>query len=443
MVFKRKLYDKMLRWKNERQGETALLIKGARRVGKSTLVEEFAKNEYKSYILIDFSRTDKELEAFFDNLLDLDYFFVRLQNKFGVSLTPRESVIVFDEVQNFPPARQAIKHLVKDGRYDYIETGSLISIKKNIQGIIIPSEEHAITLLPMDLEEFYWALGNETTPSQLRQTFAMHRPMGDSVHRRWMRDLRLYMLVGGMPQSVAAYLQYKDMRVVDDVKREILELYYNDFRRIDATGRASRLFAAIPSQLNNNASRYQVSSVIENQTAERVAEVIADMEDSQVITMAYHVNDPAVGMGQFKDFSKYKMFIADTGLFVTLAFWDKSYTENVIYNKLLSDKLEANLGYVYENLVAQMLRAEGNELFYYTFPTGNGNKNYEIDFILSRGNKLVPIEVKSSGYKTHKSLDEFCKKYSSRIRERILLYTKDYQKDAETMCVPVYFTPFL
>ena len=443
MIFKRKLYDTMLRWKNERQGKTALMIKGARRVGKSTLVEEFAKKEYKSYILIDFSRTDKELEAFFDNLLDLDYFFVRLQNKFGVSLSPHESVIVFDEVQNFPPARQAIKHLVKDGRYDYIETGSLISIKKNIQGIIIPSEEHSETLYPMDLEEFYWAIGNETTPIQLRQTYEMHRPMGDSVHRQWMRDLRLYMLVGGMPQAVDAYLQYKDMRAVDDVKREILELYYNDFRKIDSTGRASRLFSAIPSQLNSNASRYQVSGVIENQTAERVAEVIADMEDSQTILMAYHVNDPEVGMGQFKDFSRYKMFMADTGLFVTLAFWDKSYTENIIYNKLLSDKLEANLGYVYENLIAQMLKTAGNELYYYTFPTGNGNKNYEIDFLLSRANKLVPIEVKSSGYKTHKSLDEFCTKYSSRVGDRILLYTKDYQKDGAIKCLPVYFTPFL
>ena len=443
MIFKRKLYDTMILWKSQRKGETALLIKGARRVGKSTLVEEFAKREYKSYILIDFSKTDKEVESLFDNLMNLDYFFIRLQNIFGVTLHQRESVIVFDEVQNFPPARQAIKHLVKDGRFDYIETGSLLSIKKNIKDIIIPSEEHAETLFPMDFEEFYWACGNDTTPQQLRESFLMKMPMGDAVHRRWMRDLRLYMLVGGMPQAVDTYLRYKDMRSVDETKREIIELYYNDFRRIDTTGRASRLFSAIPGQLNTNASRYQVGSVIENQTADRVAEVIADMEDSQTVTMAYHVNDPNVGMGLFKDYNRYKMFIADTGLFVTLAFWDKDYTENLIYNKLLSDKLAANLGYVYENLVAQMLRTSGNQLFYYTFPTENGNKNYEIDFMLSRGSKIIPIEVKSSGYKTHRSLDVFCDKYPSRIGDRILLYTKDFQKDGATLCLPVYYAPFL
>ena len=443
MIFKRKLYDTMIRWKNQRKGETALLIKGARRVGKSTLVEEFAKREYKSYILIDFSKTDKEIESLFDNLMNLNYFFIRLQNIFGITLHQRESVIVFDEVQNFPPARQAIKHLVKDGRFDYIETGSLLSIKKNIKDIIIPSEEHAETLFPMDFEEFYWACGNDTTPQQLREAFQMKMPMGDAVHRRWMRDLRLYMLVGGMPQAVDTYLRYNDMRSVDEIKREIIELYYNDFRRIDTTGRASRLFSAIPGQLNTNASRYQVGSVIENQTADRVAEVIADMEDSQTVTMAYHVNDPNVGMGLFKDYNRYKMFIADTGLFVTLAFWDKDYTENLIYNKLLSDKLAANLGYVYENLVAQMLRTSGNQLFYYTFPTENGNKNYEIDFMLSRGSKIIPIEVKSSGYKTHRSLDVFCDKYPSRIGDRILLYTKDFQKDGATLCLPVYYAPFL
>lgn len=443
MVFKRKLYDTMLRWKNEKKGETALLIEGARRVGKSTLVEEFAKREYKTYILIDFSKTDRELESYFENTTNLDYLFVRLQNRFGVQLHTRESAIVFDEVQNCPLARQAIKHLVKDGRYDYIETGSLISIKKNIKDIVIPSEEHSETLYPMDLEEFYWAIGNETTPKQLRETYAMRMPMGNAVHRRWMRDIRLYMLVGGMPQAVNAYIESNDMQAVDEVKRGIIELYHNDFRRIDATGRASRLFTAIPSQLNSNASRYQVGGVIENQTSARIAEIVAEMEDSKTITMAYHVTDPNVGMGMFKDYSRYKMFLADTGLFVTLAFWDKKYTENLIYNKLLSDKLEANLGYVYENLVAQMLLAAGNKLFYYTFPTGNGNKNYEIDFLLSRGNKLVPIEVKSSGYKTHKSLDVFCGKFSSRIGERILLYTKDYQRDADVTCLPVYYTPFM
>lgn len=443
MIFKRKLYDEMLKWKRERQGKTALLIKGARRVGKSTLVDDFAKKEYKSYILIDFSKTSKQVNALFEDMLDLDYFFLSLQNIFNVSLVERESVIIFDEVQFQPLARQAIKHLVKDGRYDYIETGSLISIKKNIQNILIPSEETKITLHPMDWEEFYWACGNTVTPSQIREAFEMKRAMGDAVHRKWMRELRLYMLVGGMPQAVDAYISYNDLRKVDEAKRDILSLYDDDFRRIDNSGRASKLFAAIPSQLNSNASRYQVGSVIEGQTNERVAELVAEMEDSETVIMAYNVNDPGAGMGMFKDYARYKMFLADTGLFVTLAFNNKSYVENIIYQKLLSDKLEANLGYVYENLVAQMLYTSGNKIYYHTFPSKTGNYNYEVDFLLTKGSKMVPIEVKSSGYNTHKSLDEFCKKFSSRIGNRLLIYTKDYQQDGQTTCLPVYYTGLL
>lgn len=442
MIFRRKLYDTMLRWKNERRGECALLIKGVRRVGKSTLVEDFARREYKSYILIDFSKSSKMVNALFDDMLDLDYFFLALQNIFKVSLVERASVIVFDEVQFFPRARQAIKHLVKDGRYDYIETGSLLSIRKNVKDILIPSEEHSVELLPLDLEEFYWATGNEVTPDQIRQAYGMKRAIGNAVHRQWMRDVRLYMLVGGMPQAVDTYLKTNDLSKVDGVKREILELYGNDFLRIDSTGHAAKVLVSIPSQLNSNANRFMVGGVISGQTAGRMAETIAGMEDSHVVTIAYHVNDPGVGMGMFKDYQRYKMFMADTGLFVTLAFWNKKYTENIIYQKLLGDKLAANMGYVYENLVAQMLRAAGHKLYYHTFPTGNGNKNYEVDFLLSRGNKIVPIEVKSSGYRTHRSLDVFCEKYPSRVAERILLYTKDYQVDEQTTCLPVYFTPF-
>lgn len=442
MIFKRKLYQKMLLWKNRRNGSTALLIEGARRVGKSTLVEEFAKNEYKSYILIDFSDASRKINALFEDMHDLDFFFLSLQNVTGVSLVKRESVIVFDEVQFNPRARQAIKHLVKDGRYDYIETGSLISIRKNVQDILIPSEEESLTLHPMDLDEFYWATGKEVVAEQLRQAFEMKRPMGDAVHRKWMRELRLYMLVGGMPQAVDAYLKYNDLREVDDAKRNILSLYDNDFIKIDGSGRASKIFSAIPSQLNNNASRYQMGSVIENQTAERLAETVFDIQDSKAAVMAFHVTDPNVGMGMFKDYSRYKMFMADTGLFVTLAFKNKPYTENIIYQKLLSDKLEANLGYVYENLVAQMLHTAGHDLFYYTFPAEH-NHNYELDFLLEKGGKMVPIEVKSSGYKSHKSLDAFCEKFSQRIGNRILLYTKDYHKDQQTECLPIYFAGML
>ena len=433
----------MLRWKESRKGTSALLIKGARRVGQSTLAENFARKEYKSYILIDFSKTSKQVDALFEDMMNLDMFFFQLQNIFGVKLHERKSVIIFDEVQMQPLARQAIKHLVKDGRYDYIETGSLLSIKKNVENIVIPSEETRLTLYPMDYDEFCWATGDTVSSEFLRQAFEMKHEAGNAVHRKWMRDLRLYMLIGGMPQAVDAYNKTNNLQEVDNIKREILQLYDDDLYKIDSTGRASQLFAAIPGQLSNNAGRYQVSSVLENQNAERVSSVVADMVDSMVINLSFHANDPNVGLGMSKDLYRYKMFVGDTGLFVTLAFKDKSYTENLVYQKLLSDKLNANLGYVYKNLVAQMLKANGNELFYYTFPTENGKHNYEIDFLLSRGNKICPIEVKSSGYRSHKSLDVFCDKYSSRISDRILLYTKDYQQDGETTCMPVYFTQFL
>jgi len=432
----------MLRWKQERQGKTAFLIEGARRVGKSTLVEEFAKKEYKTYILIDFANVSKTINALFDDISDLDYFFLRLQNETGITLYRRQSVVVFDEVQLQPLARQAIKYLVKDGRYDYIETGSLLSIKKNIQNILIPSEETRLTLHPMDFEEFLWATGNESGLDFLRVFWENKLPLAQA-HRKQMRDLRIYMLVGGMPQAVATYLDKNNLQSVDETKREILALYESDFHRIDTTGRASRLFRAIPSQLNSNASRYQVSSVIEGQDVDRVANVVAAMEDSKAVTLAYHATDPNVGMNMFSDYRRYKMFLADTGLFVTLAFMDKAFTDNIIYNKLLDDSLKTNLGYVYENLVAQMLSANGNSLYYYTFPSEKGNHNYEVDFLISRGNKICPIEVKSSSYRTHASLDAFCAKFSARIGERYLLYTKDYQKEGQLQYVPVYMTGLL
>lgn len=439
MIFKRKLYSEMLQWKQQWQGKYALLIEGARRVGKSTLAENFAKNEYQSYILIDFSKSSLQVRELFDDINDLDFFFFKLQGIFKIQLIERQSVIIFDEVQNEPKARQAIKHLVKDGRYDYIETGSLISIRKNVQNIVIPSEEMSMTLNPMDFEEFYWALGNDVTPSQMRQVFEMKRPVGDALHRRWMRDLRLYMLVGGMPQAVNAYLEYNNLQQVDKVKREILKLYDTDFHKIDSSGRASLIFKDIPAQLSGNASRYMISSAIGSRRTDNTDAIISEMCESRTINISYHCTDPNVGLSLHKSLDAFKIFIADTGLFVTLCFWDKDYTENIIYEKLLSDKLEANLGYIYENLAAQMFTASGNKLFYYTFPTENEKHNYEVDFLLSRGNKLIPIEVKSSGYKTHKSLDLFSEKFSSRIGERILLYTKDYNKEGMVQYMPMYF----
>lgn len=442
-IFRRKLYDKMLQWKHEREGQTALLIKGARRVGKSTLAEEFASKEYDSYICIDFTEASHEVRELFDDVSNLDNLFMSLQFHYGVQLHPRRSAIIFDEVQNCPMARQAIRKLVKDHRYDYIETGSLISIKKNIQGIRIPSEETRLTLLPLDYEEFRWALGDTTSIPLLKEMFFSKQSLGDGVVRKLLRDFRLYMLVGGMPQAVNTYLATNNLSATDAVKREILELYADDFRKIDPTGKATRMFLAIPGQLAKNASRYQVGSVIEHAKQDRLEEILQDMKDSMVVLFSHHADDPTVGLSLHEDNTQYKMFLNDTGLFITLAFWDKDMTENIIYEKLLSDKLSADMGYIYENIVAQMLKANGNELYYHTWPTESGRHNYEIDFLLTRGAKLCPIEVKSSGYKSHASLDAFCKKFSDRIGSRYLIYTKDLRKDEATILIPVFMTMFL
>ncbi len=440
-VFKRKLYNRLLEWKRIQNGKTAILVEGARRVGKSTLVEQFAKNEYESYILIDFNEASEAVKSLFSNLMNKDFLFLQLQSIYNVVLKERKSVIVFDEVQNCPSARQAIKYLVKDGRYDYIETGSLISIKKNTRDITLPSEEERVTLYPMDFEEFRWALGDEATVPLLRTFFDRRLPL-DKAHRDKMRDFRLYMLVGGMPQAVNTYLETNNFSMVDLAKRGIVRIYQDDFQKLDPTGRLETLFMEIPSQLSQTSNRYRPFSVLGNVNDDKLAELLKDLEDSKTTLFSYHSNDPNVGMSLTKDISKYKIFCADTGLFVTLAFWDKDHTENVIYQKLLNDKLSTNLGYIYENMVAQTLATSGNKLFYYTWEK-DATHYYEVDFLLSRGSKLYPIEVKSSGYNSHKSLDAFCEKFSHLIGNRYLVYTKDLKKDMETLLLPVYMAQFL
>lgn len=443
MIFKRKIYDRLLQWKKESDGNSALLIEGARRIGKSTIVEEFAKNEYDSYILIDFTKAPKAVFSLFDDISDLNFIFMQLQLLFKTDLHERNSLIIFDEVQFCPKARQAIKHLVQDHKYDYIETGSLISIKKNVQDILIPSEEESLQMYPMDYEEFRWALGDTTTIPLLHSFFKEYKPLGDDINRKMMRDFRLYMLVGGMPKAVSTYLETNNMRLVDEEKRKILKLYREDFMKIDPTGKASMLFKAIPSQLESNASRYQVSSVLSNQRSETVLELISEMENSKTVLVSYCSNDPNTGLTRTKDLEKFKMFVCDTGLFTTMLFEDKDFTENIIYEKLLSDKLEINLGYLYENVIAQILKANGNNLFYYTFLNEKSRHNYEVDFLLARENKICPIEIKSSGYKTHASLDAFSTKYSSRILHKYLIYTKDLGKDKDVCSIPFYMSIFL
>ena len=442
-VFKRKIYDEILEWKENKSEKYALLIKGARRVGKSTIAEEFARKEFKTYILIDFAHTSKAIIELFDDTYDLDFFFLQLQQLTGVRLYENESVIIFDEVQLFPKARQAIKYLVADGRYKYIETGSLLSIKRNTKDILIPSEEHKISMYPMDFEEFLWAIEDEITAETIKHLLQSKKPAGNAMHRNLMRIFRLYMLIGGMPQAIETYIDKNNLQLVDEAKREIVDLYEEDFVKIDGSGLAGDIYDAIPANLSGNASRYILSSAREGIRSEQVRELIPDMLSSYTVNIAYHANNPSVGMALEKDAGRYKLFTSDVGLFVTLAFKDKKYTENLIYNKLFSDKLDANLGYVYENAVAQMLTASGNNLFYYTMESDTSNHLYEIDFLLSRGDKICPLEVKSGNYRAHKSLDVFCDKFSSRVREKYVVHTKDYKWENGINYIPVYMIPFL
>lgn len=446
-IFRRKIYQKLLEWKNDSDGSSALLIEGARRVGKSTIAEEFAKNEYDDYLLIDFSIASEDIIDLFNHISDINRFFLGLQTLTGKTMPKRKSIIIFDEVQFCPKARQAIKHLVKDGRYDYLETGSLISIKKNAKNILIPSEEIQMNMYPMDFEEFLWAIGKEASFDFIKNCYENLQPLGESINRAVMRDFRLYMLVGGMPQAVNAYLDSNDFAVVDRKKREIIGLYEADFRKIDSSGRATTIFDHIPAELSRKVMRYKVGSVIDGAKPSRLGELFADMEDSKTVNFAFQANDPSIGLAAHANFDFFKLYMADTGLFITLAFMDRDYTENDIYRKLLSDKLPTDLGYVYENVVAQLLVSAGHSLFYHIFKTKSGDNDdlhtYEVDFLISKKDKICPIEVKSSGYKSHKSLDEFQKKYSSRISQRYLIYTKDLRKEHDIICLPVYMTGLL
>ena len=443
-IFKRKIYDKILRWKQERNGSTALLIKGARRVGKSTIAREFAKREYKSLIAIDFAKASSAVMSLFDDLDNLDYIFLRLQALYHVTLHNRESVIIFDEVQLCPKARQAIKYLVEDGRYDYIETGSLLSIRKNKENILIPSEETRITMFPMDYEEFLWATGDENTFNLTRYAYDHKKELGEAVNRQLMRQFRVYMLVGGMPQAVNSYIDTNNLAAADAIKREIIELYIDDLRKIDTTGKASMLFESVPGQLAMSKMKFEPWSVVNNVTEEGLSDIWRDLEDSLTVNFCYRTTDPNVGMGLHKDTGSFRIYLCDTGLFVTLAFWDKDVADNTLYQRLLSDKLAADLGYVYENVVAQMLRSAGHTLYYYTFPADKDKKKYyEIDFLTIGDNKINPIEVKSSGYKTHRSLDVFRERYSARIGQPVMVYTKDLRWENGMLYIPTFMTPFL
>ena len=441
-MFRRKVYEELLDWKNNYAPRYAALLEGARRVGKSTVAEEFAKVNYRSYIKIDFANITRELLDIFEDIADHRLFFLRLQTVTGVTLYPRESVIIFDEIQRQPLVRQAIKYLVADGTYDYIETGSLISIKKNVKDIVIPSEEHRIPVYPMDYEEFMWAVGNDTY-SVLRDLYKMGSEVGNGTNRKLMRDFRIYMAVGGMPQAVDAYVNGKNFTEIDKIKREIINLYIDDFKKIDSSGLIGKMYESIPSQLATNKKRYMISRATGKRKTKKDEERLADLLDSKTVIACYNTFNPGMTLAQTRDNDTFKLYLSDIGLFTTMIFKASPKTDESIYSKLLGDKLPADLGYLYENAVAQMITSTNRASYYHTWEKKNSTHYYEVDFLLQDKTKIVPLEVKSSATKKHESIDAFCKKYSKQVSQAILLSQKDVRKDNNLKFVPIYMLPFI
>lgn len=441
-MFKRKVFEELTDWKNNYAPKYAALLEGARRVGKSTVAEEFAKANYKSYIKVDFANITQELLDVFKDVANHKMFFLRLQTVTGVTLYPRESVIIFDEIQRQPLVRQAIKYLVADGTYDYIETGSLISIKKNVKDIVIPSEEHKIPVYPMDYEEFMWAIENDTYP-MLRELYEMGSEVGNGTNRKLMRDFRIYMAVGGMPQAVEAFVEGKNFSEIDRVKREIINLYIDDFKKIDSSGLIGKMYESIPSQLATNKKRYMISRATGKRKTKKDVERMADLLDSKTVIACYNTYNPSITLAQTKADDTFKLYLSDIGLFTTMIFKASPKTDESIYSKLLGDKLSADLGYLYENAVAQMITATGRSAYYHTWEKENSTHYYEVDFLLQDKDKLLPLEVKSSATKKHESIDVFCKKYSQYVSQAILLSQKDVGKDNNLNLKPIYMLPFI
>ncbi len=446
-MLRRKIYAKLAEWKKRSNGASALLIDGARRVGKSYVVKKFAENEYKSHIIIDFGIAPKDiLDLFINDSSDFDLFFAKLSVFYGVTLHKRESVIVFDEVQQFPRARQLIKYLVADGRYDYIETGSLIRLKKNVSDIIIPSEEDHIEMFPLDFEEFLWAMGDEITVPLIRSCFENKKPLGQAVHRKIMNDFRQYVLVGGMPQSVLAYLDEKNFEASDMAKRRILKLYRDDVSKF-ASGYEDKVFAVfdnIPGQLSKKEKKYTLSSISKEARLRTFEDSFIWLNEAMITNNCYNSTDPSVGLALSADNSTQKCYMADTGLLVTQTFMDGSFTDNELYRAILFDKLNINEGMIMENAVAQMLRTNGHKLYFYSRCDNENRENHmEIDFLITEKKKISPIEVKSGNYSSHSSLNKFKNKFSSKIGNSYILYSKDVSVKDGIIHLPFYMAMFL
>ena len=448
---KRKIYNRLLNWKETQNGQTAILIDGARRVGKSYIVEEFARKEYKSFVLIDFSKEDRQLKQLFeDHLSDLDVFFRMLSLLKDVKLYPRESVIVFDEVQQYPPARAAIKHFVKDGRFDYIETGSLVSINRNVKNIVIPSEEERIDMHPMDFEEFMWAMGQEDLMDYIRECFSLRKPLGNLLHRKAMELFRQYMIVGGMPQAVESYIKDKDFDKVDHIKRNILNIYRADISKYAAgyEQRVTRVFDTIPSQLQRHEKRFRISDLEKGARTRSYANAFFWLEESRVINVCYAATEPNVGLNLSRNDAKRKLYMADTGLLIAMAFDEKDIQQGQLYKKLMFDKLEINKGMLVENIVAQMLCAAGNKLYFYTNASHDKEDKMEIDFLVRKSSvtsrhNISPIEVKSSTRYTLTSLNKYRRKYAEYLATAYVIHSNDYEEKDGIAFVPFYMTPLL
>lgn len=440
---KRKIYDKMLDWKRTRRGKTALLIEGARRVGKSTIVCEFAKNEYDSYCLIDFNEAPQMIKDLFVNERDdLDMLFNTLETYYKVELEPRKSLIIFDEVQLWPAARSLIKYLVADGRYDYIETGSLINLKKNVKDIVIPSEEERLNMYPLDFEEFLWAMGDEVAMPFIRERFQSRMPVG-AIHREIMKRFRKYILVGGMPQSVIAYMGSDDFENADIMKRSILKLYREDIHKY-ANDKVVALFSGIPGQLSKHSKRYQLASISESARIRDYDDAFTWLKESMLTNLCYAVSDPSVGLALTEDRNNVKCYLGDTGLLVSQAFENKPYLDNDIYRDILLDKLSVNEGMIMENYVMQALVASGYTPYYYSHNDEQTRENdMEVDFIISINNKLNPIEVKSGNYTKHSSLDKFKQKYGKQVGERYVFHPKDLSVRDDVVYLPLYMAGLL
>lgn len=446
-MLKRKIYNELVMWKKESNGATAMMIDGARRVGKSFIAEEFAKNEYKSYILIDFGKAPKDVLDLFDNdSWNLDLFFAKLSVFYSTVLHKRESIIIFDEVQQYPRARQLIKYLVEDGRYDYLETGSLIRLKKNVQDIIIPSEEEHIEMFPLDFEEFLWSMGDEVTYPLIKQCFETKTPLGAAIHRKIMNDFRQYILVGGMPQSVLAYNDGKNFEASDIAKRRILKLYRDDVVKF-AEGYEDKVFAVfdgIPGQLSKSEKKYKLSSISKSARFRNYEESFIWLREAMVVNTCFNTTDPHVGLALSSDNATQKCYMADTGLLVTHTFKDEKYTDNELYKGILFDRLNINEGMLMENVVAQMLRLHRKRLYFYSRCDSQNRENHmEIDFVISEGKKIAPVEVKSGDYKSHSSIDKFRKKFSSVVGNAYIFYTKDVMIKDGIIHLPLYMAELL